>query len=187
MNLSIDEIELPKNLKPEDKWILTTYNDLVAEVTGNMEKYELGLAAQKLYEFLWETYCDWYIELTKTRLRSGGTDKLDAENVLAYVLSGTLKLLHPFMPFITEEIYQTLPGIKSALIVAPWPKYESSLDFSAIKNDVESVMAAIHSVRNARAEMNVPLQKAKALLLTEKRRFSKYAGELQKLGLCVGG
>ncbi len=172
MNLSIDEIELPKNLKPEDKWILTTYNDLVAEVTGNMEKYELGLAAQKLYEFLWETYCDWYIELTKTRLRSGGTDKLDAENVLAYVLSGTLKLLHPFMPFITEEIYQTLPGIKSALIVAPWPKYESSLDFSAIKNDVESVMAAIHSVRNARAEMNVPpSKKAKALLLTEKREI----------------
>lgn len=168
MNLSIDNIELPDSLRSEDKWILSKYNDLVADVTSNMEKYEIGLAAQKLYEFLWETFCDWYIELTKQRLYSGGEEKRDAEKVLAYVLSGTLKLLHPFMPFITEEIWQSLPGEKPALIVAPWPEYDSALNFSDIEREVETVMAAIRLIRNRRAEMNVPpSKKASVQLLTE--------------------
>jgi len=172
MNLSIDEIKLPETLRPEDKWILSRYNELVGEVTSNMEKYEIGLAAQKLYEFLWETYCDWYIELTKQRLYSGGDDKRNAEKVLAYVLAGTLKLLHPFMPFITEEIWQSLPGEKTALIVAKWPEYDCSLDFADIEGDVESVMSAIRLIRNRRAEMNVPpSKKASVQLLTEKREI----------------
>lgn len=170
LNLSIESVGLPGSLRPEDRWILSKYNDLVREVTSNMDKYELGLAAQKLYEFLWETYCDWYIELTKQRLYSGGEEKRNAEKVLAYVLSGTLKLLHPFMPYITEEIWQSLPGEKPALIVSPWPEYDESLDFADSEREVETVMAAIRLIRNRRAEMNVPpSKKANVQLLTENR------------------
>jgi len=183
MNLTIDSIGLPDKLNPEDKWILSRYNSLVADVTANMEKFEIGLASQKLYDFLWDTFCDWYIELTKPRLYAGGEGKIRAEKVLAYVLAGTLKLLHPFMPFITEEIWQALPGEKTALIVAEWPEYEEALSFAEVEGEVETVMEAIRAVRNRRAEMNVPpSRKAKVLLMTEHREiFEQMLENFKKL------
>ncbi len=190
MNLDIDKIELPDTLALEDKWILSKLNSLVADVTANIENYDIGLVAQKLYDFVWDTYCDWYIEITKPRLYAGGDGKQQAEKVLGYVLSDILKLLHPFMPYITEEIWQSLPGTDSALIVAEWPEYSESLAFPGEETDVETVMETIRAVRNRRAEMNVPpSKKATIELLTEKQNvfaameeiFKKlaYAGEIR--------
>ncbi|MFR9191263.1 MAG: class I tRNA ligase family protein, partial [Anaerotruncus massiliensis (ex Togo et al. 2019)] len=105
---TLTDVSLPGTLAVEDRWILTKYNALVREVTENLEKFELGLAVQKLYDFIWDVLCDWYIELCKSRLQAGGEASLAAQRVLVYVLGGTLKLLHPFMPFITEEIWQAL-------------------------------------------------------------------------------
>ena len=110
MNLTIDHVELPKKLELEDKWILSKLNTLIREVTDNMDAFELGVASAKIYDFIWDNYCDWFIELTKNRLNSEDqTTRENAQNVLCYVLIETLKLLHPFMPFITEEIWQALP------------------------------------------------------------------------------
>ncbi len=121
--------ELPKNLALEDKWLLTLYFDLVKEVTENLEKFELGLAVQKLYDFIWDIFCDWYIEIAKIRLNSKDETKEQVQSVLVYVLSGTLKLLHPFMPFITEEIWQALPHEGESIMVSPWPTFKKSLSF----------------------------------------------------------
>ena len=127
MNLTIDKVQLPEKLELEDKWVLSKLNTLIREVTDNLESYELGVASAKIYDFIWDTYCDWYIELTKTRL-NGEDDaaKLAAENVLCYVLLRILELLHPFMPFITEEIWQALPHEGKYLISAKWPEYRTS-------------------------------------------------------------
>ena len=163
MNLTIDQVELPEKLELEDKWVLSKLNTLIREVTDNMEAYELGVASAKIYDFIWDTYCDWYIELTKTRLN--GTDeaaKLTAQNVLCYVLVTLLKLLHPFMPFITEEIYQALPkcdGASDILMMAQWPEYTEALNFPAEENAMEAVMDLIRAIRARRAEMNVPPSK----------------------------
>ena len=174
MNLSIDSWQLPKaeELAPEDKWVLSKLNTLVKEVTENLDVYEIGVAAAKVYDFLWDTYCDWYIELTKTRL--GGQDegaKLVAQNVLCCVLTELLKLLHPFMPFITEEIFQALPhqaGTEDRfLMTARWPEYRESLSFPAEEAALEAVMDTIKAIRARRAEMNVPpSKKAEMLLVT---------------------
>ena len=159
MNLSGDEKApyIPENLAIEDKWIISLYNKLVRDVTESLDKFELGLAVQKLYDFIWDIFCDWYIELAKIRLN--GEDKEAKETVkavLIYVMSGTLKLLHPFMPFITEEIWQTLPHDGETIMLSPWDKYDESRNFPAEESEMEKIMAAIKAIRNRRAEMNVP-------------------------------
>ena len=180
MNLTIDEIGLPEDLALEDKWILTRYNELVRAVTENIDKYELGLAAQKLYDFIWDNFCDWYIEIVKPRLQNK-EDKASSENaqrVLCYVLSGTMQLLHPFMPFITETIWQALPHEGPSVMVSKWPEYQESLNFAVEAEQVETMMDTIRAIRNRRAEMNVPpSKKAQVILLTD-RRASYEAGTL---------
>ena len=168
----------------EDKWIISKFNTLVADVTDNLEKYELGIAVQKVYDFLWDTYCDWYIELTKARLYSEDTERKNtAIAVLVYVLDQMLKLLHPFMPFITEEIWQSIPHEGEALIVAQWPVAQKELAFKTECDQMESVMAAIRAIRNRRTEMNVPPSKKAALfVLTSKPQiFTEGEGFLQRL------
>ena len=157
MNLSdgLTDVSLPGTLAVEDRWILTKYNALVREVTENLEKFELGLAVQKLYDFIWDVLCDWYIELCKSRLQAGGEASLAAQRVLVYVLGGTLKLLHPFMPFITEEIWQALPHEGESVMVSDWPVYDEALNFAADERDFEKVMQAIRAIRVRRGEMNV--------------------------------
>ena len=170
MNLTIDKCELPAAdaLAPEDKWVLSKLNTLVKEVTENLDAYEIGVASAKVYDFLWDTYCDWYIELTKTRLQ--GEDegaKLTAQNVLCYVLTELLKLLHPFMPFITEEIYQALPHADKFIMTSHWPEYRPELSFPAEEAAMEAVMDTIKAIRARRAEMNVPpSRKAEVLIVT---------------------
>ena len=170
MNLTIDKVELPEKLELEDKWVLSKLNTLIREVTENMDAYELGVASAKIYDFIWDTYCDWYIELTKTRLNGeDGAAKLAAENVLCYVLLRILELLHPFMPFLTEEIWQALPHEGDFLIRAPWPNYQDALHFPQAESDMENVKDAITAVRARRAEMNVPPSKKAQLILVTKR------------------
>ena len=160
MNLTIDKCELPEKLELEDKWILSKLNSVIPEITENMERYELGVAAQKVYDFIWDDYCDWYIELTKTRLQGDDEDsKVRAQQVLCYVLTETLKLLHPFMPFITEEIWQALPHQGDYLMLQQWPEHHANLDFPEEEKAMELIMDAIRAVRARRAEMNVPPSK----------------------------
>ena len=171
MNLTIDRYELPAadKLEREDKWVLSKLNRLVKEVTENLDSFEIGVASAKVYDFIWDTYCDWYIELTKTRLNGTDEDaKLTAQNVLCYVLVTLLKLLHPFMPFITEEIYQALPkcdGAEDILMTAQWPEYTEALSFPAEESAMEAVMDLIRAIRGRRAEMNVPPSKKADLMI----------------------
>jgi len=187
MNLAQDaHYELPTldKLEIADMWVLSKLNSLIAEVTENLEKYELGVAIQKVYDFVWDTYCDWYIELTKARLYSEDAQrKQTAISVLVYVLDQMLRLLHPFMPFITEEIWQSIPHTGDALIVAKWPAYRAELSFKTECEQMESVMEAIRAIRNRRAEMNVPPSKKAALfVLTAKPQvFTEGEGFLQRL------
>ena len=187
MNLGDDaENCLPNanQLEIADKWVLSKLNTLIAEVTENLERYELGVAVQKVYDFIWDTYCDWYIELTKARLYSDDTQrKQTAMSVLVYVLDQVLRLLHPFMPFITEQIWQSIPHEGDALIVAQWPQYCQELAFKADEEQMEAVMNAIRVIRNRRTEMNVPPSKKAALyVLTSKPKvFSEGEGFIQRL------
>ncbi len=183
MNLTIDKdkaVELPAELALEDKWIISKFNTLVADVTRNIDQYELGLAASKLNDFIWENFCDWYIEIAKTRLQTGDEN---VQKVLCYVLSGAMQLLHPFMPFITETIWQALPHEGPSVMVSKWPEYDEKLNFSVEEAQMESLMDAVRAIRNRRAEMNVPpSKKAKVLILTEKKdTFSAGAGFFPKL------
>ncbi len=165
MNLS-DEIQtpdLPEKFTLEDKWMLTKYYSLVGEVTENLEKFELGLAVQKLYDFIWDVFCDWYIELCKTRLQTGGETALDAQRMLVYVMNGALRLLHPFMPFITEEIWQALPHEGESIMVAPWPQKKEG--YPQEEAAFEKIMAVIKGIRNRRAEMNVPPSKKAGIFI----------------------
>ena len=159
-----------EKLEIADKWVLSKLNTLISEVTDNLERYELGIAVQKVYDFLWDTYCDWYIELTKVRLYGQDPEsKAAAMGVLVYVLDQTLRLLHPFMPFITEEIWQSIPHEGEALLVASWPVASAELSFPEEEAHMESVMQAVRSVRNRRAEMNVPpSKKATLYVVTQK-------------------
>ncbi len=162
MNLKGDQV-LPlesAKLALEDKWILSKYNTLIKEVTENLNNFELGLAVQKLYDFIWDVFCDWYIEIAKSRLT--GQDDLAADtarSVLVYVFTNTLKLLHPFMPFITEEIWQSLPHEGESIMVSDWPIYNKDFEFTAEETEFERIMAVIKAIRNRRAEMNVPPSK----------------------------
>ena len=160
MNLTIDKCELPEHLEMEDKWILSKLNRVIPEVTENMDKYELGVAAQKVYDFIWDDYCDWYIELTKSRLQGEDQQaKENAQKVLCYVLTDILKLLHPFMPFLTEEIWQALPHEGDFLMLQKWPEHHVELDFPQEEKAMELIMDAIGAVRTRRSEMNVPPSK----------------------------
>lgn len=150
---------IPENLAIEDKWILSKFNTLSKEVTENLDKFELGIAVQKLYDFIWDLFCDWYIEIAKLRLQEGGKEAQTAKDVLIYVMSSTLKLLHPFMPFITEEIWQTLPHDGETIMLSKYPEFDKALCFTEDEKEFERIMTAIRSIRNRRAEMNVPPSK----------------------------
>ena len=173
MNLTIDRVELPdfSKLASEDKWILTQYNKTVANVTNALDHYEIGVALAAIYDFIWDIFCDWYIELTKSRLSEKGTEGNQvAQNVLCFVLTGTLKLLHPFMPFITEEIYQALPhdGDSESIVISTYPTPDASLDFPNETEELSRVIAAIKAIRLRRNEMNVvPSRKAKVYIETK--------------------
>ena len=156
MNLTIDHVELPEKLELEDKWILSKLNTLIREVTDNMDAFELGVASAKIYDFIWDNYCDWFIELTKNRLNSDDpAARENAQNVLCYVLIETLKLLHPFMPFITEEIWQALPHEGEFLMLSKWPEYNEKFSFPAEEEAMQTVIEAITAIRARRNEMNV--------------------------------
>ncbi len=161
MNLENKDVkcELPKNLSLEDKWILSKFNELTKQVTENLEKFELGTAVSKIYDFLWDDFCDWYIELAKITINSTEDKDHGAEHVLVWVLSNTLKLLHPFMPYITEEIWQALPHEGEALMIESFPTYCKDLAFTKEQEDMENVMELIRAIRARRAEMNVPPSK----------------------------
>ncbi|MBR1456746.1 MAG: valine--tRNA ligase [Oscillospiraceae bacterium] len=171
MNLTIDKNELPETLEIEDKWILSKLNDVVREVCENMDSFELGVAAGKIYDFIWDSFCDWYIELTKPRLTGEDEQsRLAAQKVLLYVLTEILKLVHPFMPFITEEIWQALPHEGEALMIERYPAYSEALSFKEDEQSFEMVMAAIKAVRARRSEMNVPpSRKAHLIIATDKK------------------
>ena len=162
MNIKGKDIDcaLPKKLYTSDKWILNRFNNVTAAVTENLEKFELGMAVSKLYDFIWDDFCDWYIELAKIRMNGADEESADsARRVLVWTMSNTLKLLHPFMPYITEEIWQTLPHDGEALIVAKWPEYDEALSFPQEAKNLENVMALIRAIRTRRNEMNVPPSK----------------------------
>ena len=179
MNIGDEEIEegLPGDLALEDKWVISLFNDLAKEVTENLERFELGIAVQKLYDFIWDIFCDWYIELAKIRLQQGGENAVNAKRVLVWVLGNTLKLLHPFMPFITEEIWQTLPHEGESIMISSWPKYDEALSFRAEETEMNRIMTAIRAIRNRRAEMNVaPSKKAKVFIATAYKDTFEKAG-----------
>ena len=185
MNLTIDKCQLPEKLELEDKWVLSKLNRVIREVTENMDRYELGVAAQKIYDFIWDDYCDWYIELTKTRLQGEDEDsKVRAQQVLCHVLTEMLKLLHPFMPFITEEIWQALPHEGDFLMLQQWPEYKEELNFAAEEKAMELVMDAIRAIRTRRAEMNVPPSKKAHLTVAtaEQEVFNLGVPFLKKMG-----
>ena len=174
---------IPADLATEDKWIISKYNNLVKEITDNMDKFELGVAVQKVYDFIWDVYCDWYIELTKPRLNKGGEEADNARNVLVYILSNTLKLLHPFMPFITEEIWQTLPHEGDSIMVASFPEYDEKLSYEKEEDEFERVMMAIRAIRTVRNEMNVPPSKKASLYIETEHKadFENAVSFLEKL------
>ena len=173
VHMNIDDYnvknELPATLETEDKWILHTLNNVAKEVNENLERFELGIALSKIYDFIWNNYCDWYIELCKARLQSEGETAQNARQVLIYVLDKILKLLHPFMPFITEEIWQTIPHDTDGktVMLEKYPEYDPSLDFPSEAEEMMKVMEAITAIRTQRNEMNVPpSKKAKLFIAT---------------------
>ncbi|MEE0419725.1 MAG: valine--tRNA ligase [Lachnospiraceae bacterium] len=172
--MNLEKAQVPEKmdlagLTQADKWILSKVNTLAKDVTENMDKYELGIAVQKVYDFIWEEFCDWYIEMVKPRLYSDGdTTKAAALWTLKTVLSNALKLLHPYMPFITEEIFCTLQEEESIMISA-WPEYQKEWDFAQDERAVEMMKEAVRSIRNIRSEMNVPpSKKAKVFVVSER-------------------
>ncbi|MCH5186040.1 MAG: valine--tRNA ligase [Oscillospiraceae bacterium] len=180
MNLDINENKLPEKseLLREDKWIISKFNTLVKEVTDNLDKFELGIAVSKLYDFIWDSFCDWYIELVKPRLfdKENPTGKT-AQYVLTYVLSNSMKLLHPFMPFITEEIWRHLPHTGESIMISEWPVFEEKLNFETEEKATEIIMGAITAIRNRRAEMNVPpSKKAKVIIVTDNKAIFENSG-----------
>lgn len=188
MNLpeEFEKPTLPEKLPIEDKWVLSLFNDLVKNVTANLEAYELGIAVGNLYDFTWDIFCDWYIELTKPRISAGGETALAAQNVLVYIIRGILKLLHPFLPFVTEEIWQSIPhGECETLMLSRWCEYDEKLSFKQEQEDFSRVVGAIRAVRVQRNEMNVPPSKKVTMLVetqytelfnSSERFFEKLAG-----------
>ncbi len=184
MQLSIDSVKLPETLTLEDKWILSKLNQLTREVTQNLENFDIGVAAQKIYDFVWDSFCDWYIELTKTRLNGTDADKrTEVQNVLAYVLTDVLKLLHPFIPFVTEEIYQYLPHEPGYLMLQSYPVYREELNFPADEARMEKIMAAVRAVRESRSAYQVPNSKKASVILvsSHSEEYTEAVGFLQRL------
>ncbi|WP_346672281.1 valine--tRNA ligase [Allofournierella massiliensis] len=182
MNLPEDfQAGLPTadKLDLSDKWILSTLNNLARTVTDNLDKFELGLAAQKVQDFIWEVYCDWYIEIAKVRLNSTDPEEADnARKVLVYVLTQALKLLHPFMPFITEEIYRALPGTSETIMTEQWPVFTEELNYAAEEADFEKLMDYIKAVRTIRAEMNVhPAKRSSMIIETSETEAFRRGGD----------
>ncbi len=179
MNLTIDSISLPENLELEDKWILSKLQTLTREVTQNLEHMDIGVAAQKLYDFIWDSFCDWYIELAKNRLSGDDEAKrVEVQGVLAYVLTDILKLLHPFMPYITEEIYSKLPHESGYLMMQSYPVASDSLSFSEEEARMEKIMAAVRAVRECRSSYKVPnAKKANVTLITAQPEAYREAGQ----------
>lgn len=179
--------ELPEHLELEDKWLVSKLNTLAKEVNENLEKFELGVAVSKLYDFIWDVYCDWYIELTKPRINAGGKTAISAQTILVWAIIRILKLLHPFMPFITEEIWQALKG-GTPLMLERFPVYENALSYPAEEADFEKIIAAIKAVRNRRAEMNVPpSKKAELFIETEEvETFKKGIMFFERLAYASG-
>ena len=187
VHMNIDDYdvknELPATLETEDKWILHTLNNVAKEVNENLERFELGIALSKIYDFIWNSYCDWYIELCKARLQSEGETAQNARQVLIYVLDKILKLLHPFMPFITEEIWQTIPHDTDGktVMLEKYPEYDPSLDFKAEAEEMMKVMEAITAIRTQRNEMNVPPSKKAKLFIAIPETFSNGEQFFKKL------
>ncbi len=154
-----DAAAIPEELQLEDKWILNRLNNLIKEMTDNMENFDIGVAVAKLYDFIWDCYCDWYIELAKTRLNAGGKTASDVRAVLLYVLTDIVKLLHPFMPFVTEEIFTIIPHEGETVMLSAWPVFKDELSFASEASEMERIMAAVRAIRNRRSEMNVPPSK----------------------------
>ncbi|MGN1085743.1 MAG: class I tRNA ligase family protein, partial [Porcipelethomonas sp.] len=164
------------------------FNTLAKEVNENLEKFEIGIAATKLYDFIWDVYCDWYIELTKPRIQAGGETKATAQAVLVWVMQGMLKLLHPFMPYITEEIWQVLTNESGSIMLADFPVYEEKYSFAAEEEDFSKIIDAIKAVRARRTEMNVPPSvKAKIFVETQfTDLFGKCSVFFEKLASASG-
>jgi len=169
MNMDEETPEVPANLAVTDKWILSKMNEVVKEVTANLEDYELGVALQKIYDFSWDEFCDWYIEMVKPRLY----DKEDKTRTAALytlktVLINILKMLHPYTPFVTEEIFLTIQDKEETIMLSSWPEYDEKLNFTVEAEEIETIKNAIKAIRNIRAEMNVPpARKVKMFVVTE--------------------
>ena len=172
MNLTIEDAILPDadRLELEDKWIISKFNTLAGEMNLNIDKFELGVGLAKSYEFIWDVFCDWYVELVKPRLANKGSESnLTAQNVLVYVLSGAMKLLHPYMPFITEEIWSSLPHVGESIMISSYPDFDTALSFEKEEKLMETLISAIRSIRNRRAEMDVPFSRKAALHIVTAR------------------
>ena len=173
MNMEDKVISRPdaQDLTAADRWILSRANRLIKDVTENMDKFELGIAVQKVYDFIWDEFCDWYIEMAKYRIYHSDENYKAANAALwtlKTVLADALKLLHPYMPFVTEEIYSALVPSEESLMMSDWPEYDEALNFPEEENIVDHVKDIVRGVRNARAEMNVPnSRKAKVFIVCE--------------------
>ena len=171
MNMEGKEVTAPSALEPVDRWIVSKLNSLVREVTDNMENFELGIAVQKIYDFIWDEFCDWYIEMVKPRLYN--SDDAESQNAalwtLKTVLIDALKLLHPYMPFITEEIFCTLQSEEASIMISKWPVYDEARNYAKDEKDIEILKEAVRGIRNVRTEMNVaPSKKAHVFVVSEK-------------------
>ena len=181
--------QLPEKLALEDKWIVNQFNQVVKEVTDNLEHFEIGIAVQKLYDFLWDELCDWYIEIAKIRLQSSDESAAQAaRQVLVWVMTGTLQLLHPFMPYITEEIWQALPHEGESIMVSKWPVYEEAHCFQQAASDMQGIMDVIRAVRNRRSEMNVPPSRKTHLYIATaaEKVFQEGAPIIERLAFANG-
>ncbi len=183
MNLEVESCELPKNPAIEDRWILSRLNGVIKTVTENLDSYELGVALGNLYDFIWDEFCDWYIELVKPRLYGAdGESKLDAQRTLVYVLANVMKLMHPFMPFITEEIFCSLPTGEETIVTSKWPQFDPTLTDAEAERAMGVICAAIRAVRNTRADMNVPpSRRASLYIVTDSGDFAAGTGFFEKL------
>ncbi len=174
IHMNIDDYdvknELPAELTTEDKWIISTLNDTIKVVTENLENFELGVAVQNIYDFTWDSLCDWYIELAKARLQSEGETAQNARQVLVWVMDKTLKLLHPFMPFITEEIWQSMPHEGETIMTQQYPLYEEGHNYSDAAKEMTIIMDAIKAIRIRRSEMNVPPSRKAKIFIAAKEQ-----------------
>ena len=177
------------HLEPVDKWILSKLNRLVKEVTDNMESFELGIAVQKVYDFIWDEFCDWYIEMVKPRLYN--SDNKDSQNAalwtLKTVLIDALKLLHPYMPFVTEEIFCTLQSEEESIMISKWPEFTADRQFEKEEAAIETIKEAVRGIRNVRTEMNVPPSRKAVVYVVSDKEDVITTFEEGKLFFASGG